>query len=58
MDELEKTMALLAFDDTAKSPLASLLDNSQRQKTASELNAAILTSLAQEKGTLITSFAF
>ena len=43
-------MALLAFDDSSKSPLASLLDNSQRQKTASELNAAILTSLAQEKG--------
>ncbi len=44
-------MALLAFDDTSKSPLAPLLDNSQRQKTASELNAAILTAFAQEKGT-------
>lgn len=43
-------MALLAFEDSSKSPLSSLLDNSQRQKTASELNAAILTSLSQEKG--------
>jgi len=49
LEELEKTMALLVFEDYSKSPLASLLDNSQRQKTASELNAAILTSQAQEK---------
>jgi len=47
--ELEKTMALLAFSDTSKSPCAALLDNSQRQKTASELNAAILTSQCQDK---------
>jgi len=43
-------MALLAFDITGKSPVSFLLENSQRQKTASELNAAILTSLCQEKG--------
>jgi len=49
LEEMERTMALLAFDDTSKSPLASLLDVSQRQKTASELNSAILTVLAQEK---------
>lgn len=43
-------MALLVFDYSNKdSPLASLLDHSQRQKTASELNAAILTSQCQEK---------
>jgi hypothetical protein len=41
-------MALLAFD-TRKSPVGELLDFSQRQKVASELNAAILTSQCQEK---------
>ena len=43
-------MALLAFDDTSKSPIGYLLDHVQRQKTASELNAAILTAQCQEKG--------
>ncbi len=47
--ELERTMALLAFSDIAKSPVAHLLDASQRQKTASELNAAILNSQCQDK---------
>lgn len=41
-------MALLAFD-TRNSPVGELLDHSQRQKIASELNAAILTSQCQEK---------
>jgi hypothetical protein len=51
LPELEKTMALLAFtpDTLASSPLASLLDMGQRQKTAGELNAAILTSQQQDK---------
>ncbi|KAJ3184128.1 Glucose-induced degradation complex subunit [Irineochytrium annulatum] len=49
LEELERTMALLAFEDFEKSPVADLLDYSQRQKTASELNAAILTSQCQEK---------
>ncbi|KAI8926758.1 CTLH/CRA C-terminal to lish motif domain-containing protein [Entophlyctis helioformis] len=49
LEELERTMALLAFDDTRTSPVGDLLDNSQRQKTASELNAAILTAQCQEK---------
>lgn len=44
-------MALLAFEAPADSPLADLLDMSQRQKTASELNAAILEAQSQEKGT-------
>ncbi|CAG8526808.1 4905_t:CDS:2 [Rhizophagus irregularis] len=47
--ELERTMALLAFDDTTVSPVGDLLHPSQRQRTASELNAAILTSQSQEK---------
>jgi hypothetical protein len=45
-------MALLAFDDAAKSPVGELLDVAHRQETASELNSAILTHLAQEKGFL------
>mmetsp|Transcript_23543 Transcript_23543/g.38683 ORF Transcript_23543/g.38683 Transcript_23543/m.38683 type:complete len:226 (-) Transcript_23543:207-884(-) len=49
LNELERTIALLAFDDQIHSPVGELLDNSQRQKTASELNAAILTSQCQEK---------
>ncbi|KAJ3109065.1 Glucose-induced degradation complex subunit [Phlyctochytrium planicorne] len=49
LEELERTMALLAFEDFDRSPVADLLDYNQRQKTASELNAAILTSQNQEK---------
>ncbi len=42
LDELERTMALLAFEDPTKSPYADLLSTSHRQKVASELNAALL----------------
>ncbi|KAJ3330477.1 Glucose-induced degradation complex subunit [Blyttiomyces sp. JEL0837] len=49
LEELERTMALLAFEDYQKSPVGDLLDYGQRHKTASELNAAILTSQCQEK---------
>jgi len=51
LGELEATLALLAFDtpaDADKCPMAALLSPSQRQKTASELNAAILASQNQE----------
>lgn len=50
LNELEKTMALLAFEEQTTSPVGHLLDHAQRQKTASELNAAILTAQCQEKG--------
>lgn len=49
LSELERTMALLAFEDMNRCPVADLLEPTQRQKTASELNAAILTSQCQEK---------
>lgn len=60
LDELERTMALLAFDPNGAgvgsgrggTDVTSLFDFSQRQKTASELNAAILSSQCQEKGIL------
>ena len=42
-------MALLAFEDASSSPMGSLLDIAQRQKTASELNAAILQSQCADK---------
>lgn len=49
--ELEATLTLLAFDhpaDADECPVASLLLPSQRQKIASELNAAILANQSQE----------
>ncbi|EFJ43540.1 hypothetical protein VOLCADRAFT_65822 [Volvox carteri f. nagariensis] len=49
LEELERTVALLAFEDTNASPVGDLMDVAQRQKTASELNAAILQSQAQER---------
>lgn len=64
LEDLEKTMTLLAFDlpnnlnDSSGKldgsfesdcPYAGLLDHTQRQKVASELNAAILTSQSQDK---------
>lgn len=42
LEELERTMALLAFEDPSKSPFSDLLSHSHRQKVASELNSAIL----------------
>lgn len=42
LSELEKTLALLAFENPENSPFGELLHPSQRHKVASELNAAIL----------------
>lgn len=47
----ERTVALLAFEDVSTSPVADLMDIAQRQKTASELNAAILASQGQVRTT-------
>ncbi|KAL0363353.1 UNVERIFIED_CONTAM: protein GID8 [Sesamum calycinum] len=49
LEELERTVALLAFEDVTNCPVGDLLDISQRLKTASEVNAAILTSQSHEK---------
>ncbi|KAF9455119.1 hypothetical protein P691DRAFT_800122 [Macrolepiota fuliginosa MF-IS2] len=51
LTELERTMALLAFDTVANPPAAigDLLSPAQRLKTAGEVNAAILESLSQGK---------
>lgn len=40
--ELERTLALLAFDEPNESPFSDILDPTHREKIASELNAAIL----------------
>ncbi|XP_052202001.1 protein GID8 homolog isoform X4 [Diospyros lotus] len=52
LEELEKTVALLAFEDASSCPVGELLDISQRLKTASEVNAAILMSQSHEKAKL------
>ncbi|PSR75869.1 hypothetical protein EW026_g2549 [Hermanssonia centrifuga] len=51
LGELEKTMALLAFDSSPSAPpsVTELLSPAQRLKTASEVNAAILESFSQGK---------
>lgn len=41
-EELERTMALLAFENPNDSPFADLLNPVQRQKLASEVNSAVL----------------
>ncbi|KAK0208102.1 lish motif-containing protein [Desarmillaria ectypa] len=51
LTELERTMALLAFESTSSTPtsISDLLSPAQRLKTAGEVNAAILESLSQGK---------
>lgn len=48
LSELERTIALLAFEDPLSSPFGDLLQPSHRQKIASEVNAAILKMEHQE----------
>nr|KAJ0191097.1 hypothetical protein LSAT_V11C800438600 [Lactuca sativa] len=43
LEELERIVALLAFEDVNNSPVGDLLDISQHLKPASEVNDAILT---------------
>ncbi|CAN1327090.1 Protein GID8 homolog [Linum perenne] len=49
LEELERTVSLMVFEDMSKCPVRELLDISQRLKTASEVNAAILASQSHEK---------
>ncbi|KAI0734625.1 CTLH/CRA C-terminal to lish motif domain-containing protein [Fomitopsis betulina] len=51
LSELERTMALLAFEASPMVPpaISELLSPAQRMKTAGEVNAAILESLSQGK---------
>ena len=47
LEELEQSLALLAFDNTSSSPFSELLEHSQRLKVVSELNSAVLASQDQ-----------
>ena len=49
--ELERTMALLAFESAPNAPsgISELLSPGQRMRTAGDVNAAILESLSQGK---------
>jgi hypothetical protein len=51
LGELERTMALLAFESSSAAPaeISSLFSSAQRMKTAGEVSAAILESLSQGK---------
>jgi len=51
LGELERTLALLAFEDPDKSPFGDLLHPTHRQRVASELNAAILKAEHRESTT-------
>ena len=44
LEDLEKTVALLIFNNPHESPMSNLLELTQRQHTAGELNAAVLSS--------------
>lgn len=46
----EQTMALLVFDDIAESPLQELMEVTQRQRVADEINPAILRHQLQVRG--------
>ena len=48
LDELEKSLALLAFENPNSCPFSELLQHSQRLKVVSELNGALLASQDQE----------
>ncbi|OCH90681.1 lish motif-containing protein [Obba rivulosa] len=57
LSELEKTMALLAFESSPQAPptISELLSPAQRMRTAGEVNAAILESLSQGKEAKLVS---
>ena len=48
LEELEQSLALLAFEDPSTSPYSDLLKSSQRLKLVSELNSALLASQDRE----------
>lgn len=50
MDQVEKVMSLLAFEDPSKSGLSELVENSQKIKVASEVNHELLKAQSKETG--------
>ena len=55
LDELEAALALLAYEDSSKSPFSGLLQHSQRLRVISELNSAILSSQGNEGGSRLST---
>lgn len=54
LTEIETIMALLLFPDASKSPDSHLLDDAQRQKTALDLNSALLRAVNHNDRTFDT----
>lgn len=54
LDEIESSLALLAYDNPSNSPFSELLDHSQRLKVISELNSAILSNQGKEECTRLS----
>lgn len=50
LHEIERTMALFAFENQSESPLGHLLEQAQRRRVADEVNSAILRGQKQELG--------
>jgi len=55
LPEIECTLALLAFDKPETSPYGELLNTSQRQKVASEVNSALLEMEDEESTSKLSS---
>ena len=54
LDEIESTLALLAYDNPTASPFSGLLEHAQRLKVISELNSAILSNQGNEEGSRLS----
>ena len=50
VDQVERVMSLLAFEDPSKSSLSELVENSQKIKVASEVNHQLLRAQSKETG--------
>lgn len=49
LEQIEKAVTLLIFENPNQSPLSDLLDSTKKLKTASDLNSILLKSQNQEK---------
>jgi hypothetical protein len=54
LDEIESSLALLAYEDPSTSPFHGLLQHSQRLKVVSELNSAILNNQGEEESSRLS----
>lgn len=58
LNELEKALSLLAFNDVQESPLSEICSSAYKLKIASEVNAAILKSKGENEETTSLGQAF